>query len=114
MQFGLLCALVFFAFMKIASTIWLLCQPDAATVADTKFGRAVYLAGKTSPALFVATALVRAWLVGESEGFIVFCAVALVASVVLAVIAVRLRASGAWYGLAHQLRQRRSRRRGLR
>ena len=46
MQHVLLWAAVFLALLKIASTIWLVLQPDATTVTDTPFGHAVYLAGK--------------------------------------------------------------------
>ena len=110
MQSILLWVAVVFAVVKIASTIWLLRQPDATTVTNTPFGRVIYLASKISPALFVSVVLVRACLAGESFGFIVFCAVGLVVSIVMAVVAVRKRAAGEWYGYAHEIRQRRKRR----
>jgi hypothetical protein len=108
-QLILLCATVVLALVKVASTIWLLRQPDATTVTATPFGRAVYLASKISPALFIAAILARACLQGAPLGFIVFCAVFLVIAVVMAAVVMRKRAAGEWYGYAHQIRQRRRR-----
>lgn len=111
MEFALLCAAVFLGLVKIAATVWLLRQPDATTVSATRFGRSVYLASKVSPALFVAVILARAWLRGAPTGYILFCAAALVAAVAMAIVVVRKRAAGEWYGYAHAIRQRRARRR---
>ena len=111
MQFPLLCAAVFLGMVKIAATIWLVRQPDAVTVTATRFGRGVYLASKVSPALFVAVILTRAWLRGAPTAYILFCAVALIVAVVMAIVVVRKRAAGEWYGYAHEIRQRRARRR---
>ena len=109
MQFILLCAAVVLALVKVASTIWMLRQRDATTLTATAFGRALYLASKVSPALFIAAVLARAWLQGGPLGFIVFCAVFLVIAVVMAAVVMRKRAAGEWYGYAHQIRQRRQR-----
>lgn len=109
MQLALLCAAIFLAVVKVAATIWLVWQPDARAVTATSFGRAVYFAGKVSPALFITVMLVRGWLGGAPTGYLVFCAIALVAAVVMAAIVVRQRATGEWYGLAHQIRERRRR-----
>ena len=110
MQFILLCAAVVFAVVKIASTIWLVRQPDATMVTNTPSGRVIYLASKISPALFVAVVLARACLRGAPLGFILLCAFGLVVAIVMAVVVVRQRAAGEWYGYAHELRERRKQR----
>lgn len=100
---------VIVAAVKIAATIWLVRQPDATTVTATPPGHAIYLASKVTPALFVATVLIRAVIQGEAAGFILFCVVALVVAIVLPIIVMRQRAAGKWYGLLHDIRQRRRR-----
>jgi hypothetical protein len=110
MQFALLCAAVFFALLKLAATVWYVCQPDATTVTDTPLGRAIYRAGKISPALFVATLLVRAHLQGAPSVEVALLAAALVAAVVMAVVAVRQRAAGTSFGLVHDIKRKRGRR----
>lgn len=110
MQSVLLCTAVFLGLVKIASTLWLVLQPDATTVTDTPFGRAIYFASKVSPALFVAVVLTRACLRGAPLTFIVFCAFALVAAVVMAAMVIHQRATGEWYGYAHEIRRRRQQR----
>lgn len=100
---------VFLGVTKIASTIWLVCQPDATTVTATPFGCVVYYASKASPALFVAAILARACILGAPLADIVFYAAALAAAVVMAIVVVRKRRAGEYYGLAHEVRQRRRR-----
>jgi hypothetical protein len=97
------------AIVKFAATAWLLRQPDATRVTETRRGKLIYLAGKVSPALFVAAILARSWLQGAPAGFLLFCAAMLVVAIVMAVIVIRQRKAGTWYGLAHHFRQRRRR-----
>lgn len=108
----LLYAAAFFALVKIAATIWYARQPDAATVTDTARGRALYYAGKFSPALFVAALLARACLQGASAIEIALWASLLVAAVVMALVAVRQRAAGTSFGLVHDIKRRRRRQHG--
>jgi len=103
----LLWAAIAFAAIKIAATVWLVRQPDATKLTDTVRGRAIYFAGKVTPALFVAVMLARGWIEGAPPAYLVFCVIALVAAIVMAIVVVRQRAAGKWYGLAHDIRQRR-------
>ena len=107
MQFALLCIAVLAVVVKLAATIWLVRQPDATTVTATRFGHAVYLAGKVTPTLFVAALLARSWLQGAPSGYLLFLAIALVVAIVMAAIVMRQRARGEWYGLAHDIHQKR-------
>jgi|GEM_PF-6234887 len=110
MSLILLIAAIAFAAVKVAATIWLVRQPDAATVTETSSGRAIYYAGKVTPALFVAVILARGLITGAPTGYIVFCSVMLAVAIILAVIVARRRAAGEWYGLAHDIKRRRQRR----
>jgi protein-S-isoprenylcysteine O-methyltransferase Ste14 len=92
---------------KVAATIWLVRQPDATRVTATPHGRAIYIASKVTPALFVAAMLARAWSMRAPIGDMIFLTVMLIVAIVLAIVVVRQRAAGKWYGLAHDLRQRR-------
>lgn len=112
MIFALLCAAIAFALVKLASTFWLVRQPDATIVTATPRGRAIYYASKASPALFVAAMLARTCLQGGPSAYIAFWAVLLVVAVVMAVVVVRQRAAGTWFGYAHEIKQRRHGRRG--
>ena len=109
-QLVLTCAAVIFGATKIAATFWLARQPDATLVTVTPLGRSIYLVNKITPALFVACMLALGWIRGAPLAYIVFCAVALVASVAMAIIVVRQRAAGKWYGYMHEIRQARDRR----
>lgn len=106
----------FFVLVKVACTIWYARQPDAAKVTRTIQGRLLYYAGKFSPALFMASMLMRACLPGSSfrllpiEGYvprIAFWSIMLLITVVAAIIAIRQRASGQSYGLVHDRKQAR-------
>lgn len=110
MSLILLIAAIVFATVKIAATIWLVCQPDATTVTATASGRAIYYAGKATPALFVAVMLARGWITGAPTEYIVFYSIMLPVALIMAVLIARRRAAGAWYGLAHDVKQRRQRR----
>jgi len=103
----LLYTAVFFALVKVAATIWYVRQPDAATVTATPRGRALYYAGKFSPALFVATLLARASVQGAAATRIALWSGLLVVAVAMAVVAVRQRAAGTSYGLVHDVKRRR-------
>lgn len=110
MSLILLIAAIATATVKVAATIWLVRQPDATTVTATYSGRVIYYAGKVTPALFVAVIFARSWITGAPTGYIVFCAIMLAVAIIMAVIVVRRRAAGEWYGLAHDIKQRRHRR----
>lgn len=112
MQTVLWYAAVFFALVKLTSTLWYVCQPDAATVTDTLHGRALYYAGKISPALFVATLLVRECIRRAPWAEKAILAIVLVVAVVMAIVAVRRRAVGTSFGLVHDIKRRRRRHRG--
>lgn len=108
-QSALLGTAVFLAAVKLASTFWLVRQPDATTVTATPRGRAVYFASKVTPALFVAAMFARAYIQGASSGNLAFWAILFVVTVVMAVAVARQRAAGKWYGYAHEFKQRRRR-----
>lgn len=112
MQFALLWAAVFFFAVKIASTIWLVRQPDGSTVTANPGGRGIYYASKLSAILFVAAMLARTCLHGGPPAYIAFWAVLLVVATVMVVVVIRKRASGEWYGYAHEFKQSRHRKRG--
>lgn len=103
----LLYVAAFLALVKIVSTIWYALQPDATTVTDTARGRALYYAGKFSPALFMATLLVRAYIQGAPSARITFWAVLFVVTAVMAMVAIRQRAAGTSFGLVHDIKCRR-------
>jgi hypothetical protein len=107
MHLALVCAAILMGLVKVASTIWLAFQPDATVVTATPLGRTIYLSSKISPALFVAAMLALAWIGHAPFAYIAFCAVALIAAVTMAVVVVRQRATGKWYGYLHEIRQRR-------
>lgn len=111
MQFALLCAAIFLFVVKIASTIWLVRQPDATIVTSHLRGRAIYYASKLSPILFVAAMLARTCLQGGPPAYVAFWAVLLAVATVMAVVVIRQRAAGEWYGYAHEIKQSRHRRR---
>ena len=112
MQSALLGAAIFLVVVKLASTFWLVRQPDATTVTATPRGRAVYFASKITPALFVAVMFARAYIQGASSGDLAFWAMLFVVAVVIAIAVARQRAAGKWYGYAHEFKQWRRRRRG--
>ena len=111
-QSALLGAAVFLVAVKLASTFWLVRQPDATTVTTTPRGRAVYFASKVTPALFAAAMFARAYIQGASSGDLAFWAILFVVAVVMAAAVARQRAAGQWYGYAHEFKQWRRRRRG--
>jgi hypothetical protein len=110
MSLILLITAIAIGIVKVAATIWLVRQPDATTVTATSHARAIYYAGKVSPALFVAVFLAYGWINGAPTEYIVFCAIMLPVTIIMAVIIARRRAAGKWYGLAHDIKQRRLRR----
>ena len=109
-QLALTCAAVIFGAVKIVATIWLARQPDAILVTNTRFGRSTYLISKITPTLFVASMLALGWIRGAPLAYLIFCTIALVASIFMAIIVVRQRDAGKWYGYMHEIRQQRERR----
>lgn len=105
MQALLWYAAAFFVLVKLAATLWYVCQPDAVAVTDTLRGRTLYYAGKFSPALFVATLLARECIRRAPWVELVALAVALVVAVAMAAVAIRRRSEGRSFGLVHDLRR---------
>lgn len=105
MQLALLYLAVAFFLVKIASTVWVVCQPDATTVTASKHGRAIYYASKLSAILFVAAMLARTCARRAPAAYIAFWAVLLVVAMIMAVVVIRQRAMGAWYGYGHVVKQ---------
>lgn len=108
-KLALTCAAVFFGVAKIAATTWLARQPDAVLVTNTRLGRSIYLVSKVTPALFVASMLALGWVRGASSAYLIFCAIALLVSIVMAIVVVRQRYTGKWYGYMHEIKQHRKR-----
>lgn len=99
-----------FFVVKIASTIWLVCQPDAATVTANTRGFAICHASQLSAILFVAAMLARTCVEGGPPGYIAFRALLLVVATAMVITVIRQRTAGEWYGRAHVIKQGRRRR----
>jgi len=98
------------ALIKLASTIWLVRQNDAMAVTATARGCLVYYASKITPVLFAAALLALAYVQGDSSR-VELWTIMLIVTIIAVVIAVRLRAVGKWYGLAHGIKHMWNRRR---
>lgn len=107
MPLALLCAAIVFLLVKGVSTLWLVRQPDATAVLDTRHGRVIYYASKVSVILFLAAMLARSLVQSAPRISPVIWAAGLVVAVVMVIKVIRQRHAGESYGFAHDLKERR-------
>lgn len=103
---ALLCAAIVFLLVKGVSALWLIRQPDATTVLDSRHGRVIYYASKVSVILFLAAMLTRSLVQSEPRISPAIWAAGLAVAIVMVVKVNRQRHAGESFGFAHDLKVR--------